>query len=47
MNGMMEVERGRAIWELGFVAVCYGDEVQTKVMQGKLEATSYTDFRCR
>ena len=34
VNGVMEVERGRA--------VCYGDEVRwagTKVMQGKLEGT--------
>ena len=43
VNGVMEVERGRAIWELmGLPAVCYGDEVQlvgTKVMQGKFEVT--------
>ena len=43
VNGVMEVERGRAIWELmGLPAVCYGDEVRwagSKVMQGKLEAT--------
>ena len=43
VNGVMEVERGRAIWELmGLPAVCYGDEVRwagSKVMQGKLEGT--------
>ena len=46
VNGVMEVERGRAIWELvGLPAVCYGDEVRwagTKVMQGKLMV-----LRCR